>query len=88
MAGRDEAVFWGCKAEQSLCQGGLQCSVLFWGNCFGVTFLGRFIKVATLLCKAVCLLTVGGRVKQEPAVTATLLKSNSYTRENQSWEMW
>lgn len=51
-------------------------------------FWDFFIKVATFLFKAVCLLTVGGGVEWEPLVAATLLKSSSYTRENENWKMW
>lgn len=43
-------------------------------------FWDFFIKFATLLFKAVCLLTVGGGVKREPLVAAILLKSSSYTK--------
>lgn len=68
----------------------LFCSILFCsrGTILVSPFWDFFIKVATFLFKAVCLLTVGGGVEWEPLVAATLLKSSSYTRENENWKMW
>lgn len=69
----------GCFAAFCFCSEGTVLVPPFWDF---------FIKIATLLFKAVCLVTVGDGAKQEPLIVATVLKSSSYTRENESWKTW
>lgn len=66
------------------------CSVLF---CSGGPFWCHLsetflLKLSPSFSKLIFVLTAGGGVKWEPLVITTLLKSSSYTRENERWKTW